>query len=563
MARVIKNTFTPIVSMNIVKSYSDGTSDKTVINKDDVMTLRYNDNGEAKIITGRVSDFTISSNKVTIVNLKNPKDNFSSDVKITTLFMDISEQYQSNVVEIPVNNVLENIGEEIDKISIIPTLEVGINIKYSNETEFISTIKPNMLFKDAVFMAGAGKPDIVGDFEWVAWGYSYNNKTKNVTIDSMYVVPKLGGKAFKIFFKDIIKYTPVDITYVTDPDTLNEIRTAMENDDFAYVKFMTDVDIPITPAGKISTIMIPEGKEVEVDLNGHILNVVSYAFYVNGGVLTLKNTSVKSGKILCNMLGKTYPGIQVQSGKFIMESGIIDTTNIEVPAGQHNWLYGVVCATDGVFEMRGGKVITDEAACISICNGTASGAGSQFIISGDSVLYTKNCCAVYLADNKTVLIKDNARVLGGIIVRMGDIIVQDNGYVEGSSVDVGDGELSDIVVGSGCCLLNPAIVALTGCYNSNTDIGNDLNIIIKKGSTVKSKFSAPLVIGTLNTLYDQNVTVDVESSTSFVKKTDFKNYVILTHDDLAAIVTKDGKTMREEATVTNLTMKINGKKVTV
>ena len=141
------------------------------------------------------------------------------------------------------------------------------------------------------------------------------------------------------------------------------------------------------------------------------------------------------------MPGVAYPAVQVTGGVCTMTGGTIDCTNVEVPEGSYNWMYGVVCSKDGIFNMTGGKIHIAEASCVSITNGTASGIGAQFIIGGKSELVSDEGPAVYNADQKTVVIKDNAVVKGGILARLGTVVVEGNGTVEDYRVS---GEISDL-----------------------------------------------------------------------------------------------------------------------
>ena len=328
----------------------------------------------------------------------------------------------------------------------------------------------------------------------------------------------------------------------------------MQTEDEVFAFLDTDVTIPLRDDGKITTLMVNSGKSLTVDLAGHTINTQAYAFYVNGGELTIRDSSGK-GKITASALNKAYPAVFVNSdGVCTMESGIVDTSEVEVPEGSHNWLYGVACSGNGIFNMTGGQLITKDAAGISITNGTASGEGAQFNISGDAVITSKDGTAIYLADNKEVNISENAVIDGGILVRLGDINVSGNAVVNGHELGSDIYPLGKLVCTSGCSSHDAAILALTGCYNSS--LGNDLNINISGSAKVNGYINNGVDIATLNTKYDQTVNVNIDKSSNVTAAEDIWN--VYNHDQLAEMATEQGKSLPAEANTTTLTIKVDG-----
>ena len=226
-------------------------------------------------------------------------------------------------------------------------------------------------------------------------------------------------------------------------------------------------------------------------------------------------------------------------------------------SSQSNWLYGVVCSGDGVFNMTGGQIITQDAAGISITNGTASGSGAQFNISGDAVITSKDCTAIYLADNKSVNISGKAVINGGVLLRMGDLNVAENAVINGVPASADIYPLGKLVCESGCENHNAAILALTGCYGST--LGNDLNITIKDFAKVNSYKDNAIDIATLNTKFDQKVVVNIGKASN-VKYSD-NLWNVYDHDTLAQMATEQGKTLAPETKQTDLTVIVEGNKV--
>lgn len=341
-------------------------------------------------------------------------------------------------------------------------------------------------------------------------------------------------------------------------NSLYEITSYLEDPEVTTVvaKFNDDITIPDRTDGKVTTTFIPAGKTVELDLNGHTLDVDSYAMYVNGGTLVIKDDTGE-GKIVTRRLDATYPAVMVVTGKCIMESGLIDTTQVEVPEGHNNYMYGVVCSSDGIFEMNGGEIRTYDAACISITNGTAAGYGAKFIIGGDSKLVTTAGAAIYLADNKDVVVKDNAIIEGGIIARMGNIEVKDNAQVINHHEPEEIYDFGKYICQSGTAAVKEAILGLAGCYKTNTD-DNDMDITISGNATVTSTNGAAVAIARLDTKYDQQVRVNIEDSSKLECAAGAELIKVYEYDELAALATASGKTLPAKSVNSDVVITVDG-----
>ncbi len=350
----------------------------------------------------------------------------------------------------------------------------------------------------------------------------------------------------------------VDVV-LTSTESLGEIsKMFTEGVTSVNAKLNADITVPARDDGKISTTMVSDGQKVTLDLNGHHIDTQAYAMYVNtGGELIIEDTSGE-GVITTSLSGVTYPAVYNNGGKVTMNSGTIDTRHPgeDVPfADNNNWMYGIVCSGDGIFEMNGGTIHTDAASCISITNGTSSGEGAQFIIGGDAHLITDNSAAIYLADNKSVIIKDNAVVEGGIIARMGTIEIKDNAKVINEHTEFDD--YGTFLVSSGVVAAAPAVIGLVGCYKTNAGV-NDMDIIVSGNATVESATAEGIVIDRLDTLYDQVVNVTVEDSNNITVPEGFDKVKVREHEELAEIAAASGKTLPDKKVETDVTVTVDG-----
>lgn len=552
MARLIKDTVTADICAKIITRFANGTSTEKLIKVGDIVeNLRYVKNEEICTITGKVVKITTTINKVSMVNLNKPEDYFTKDVILKSIVVDASEQYESKVVAITAREIIEDEGVvDVVKVDHIPYPMIAMDMEYSDGSIKNQSVEIGDILADMDII-----PGITGTFRVAAF-YYINNKSIP-QFKGFYLSPVGGGKAIKAAFENIIGFEEKDAADVTDTKSLAQIANALNESETGnvYATLEVDVDIPKREDGRITTLMVNEGQELTIDLNGHNIDCQAYAFYVNGGTLNITG----DGAIVPHIKNAAYPAVMVASGGVCnMENGVIDTTKVELPEEtDYNWLYGVVCSGDGVFNMTGGKMIIGDAAGISITNGTASGVGAQFNIGGDAVIKSVDCTAIYLADNKSVDISGNAKIEGGILLRLGELTVRENASVVSHEANYECYPLGKLVTESGCESHTGAILAITGIYKS--DLGNDLNIVIKDNATVKSLTGNGIDFATVNTKYDQNVTLNIENSKKISYKQNLWN--IFDHDTLAEMAQAQGKTLAPETNVTNLTVTIDDEQV--
>ena len=558
MARLIKNSITQEISCNVITKFTSGEeSVKHIAIGDIVEDLRYVKDKAIVKVSGKVTDIKYSIQKITKPDPKNPVDTFETDVRIESLIIDASEQYHSNVITVPAMEILEDEGVlDVDRMFVKAHARTLMKMEYSDGRIEDRDLEFGDILKEMKIMTKPGNPDITGDFKLASFIYVSQQGKANIT--GLYLVRLEGSTTLTTaIFDNIIEFIETPQVEVNNPESLADISAALnisENGE-AYATLGVDVTIPPREDGKITTTMINSGQTLHLDLGGHSITTKAYAFYVNGGTLDITG----EGEIDAAMPDKAYPAVFVASdGTCNMESGLIDTTNIQLEEGQVNWMYGVVCSGNGIFNMTGGKIVTAGASGISITNGTASGEGAKFTIGGDAVLESLENAAIYLADNKSVDICDNAIVRGGIVARMGDITVRDNAHVQGHSNPEVVANIGVLATQSGVDPLAGGISALTGVYRS--ELGNDCNIIIKDNAKVTSPLGSAVEVAFVNTVVDQTATATIEKSVNQASK-DGQVWKIYTHDELAALAQEGGKTLNPEVSSTALTVTVDGEVV--
>ena len=344
----------------------------------------------------------------------------------------------------------------------------------------------------------------------------------------------------------------VDVVLASN-ESLVEIARAFNDPEVTEVnaKLTEDITIPVRADGKISTTMISEGQTVNLDLNGHDISCVAYALYGNGATINITG----EGTIKTSIQDKTYPAIYVNGGELnVGPDVVIDTRDFEVEEGHNNWTYGCVSASDGVINVEG-TIHTGAASTVSICNGTSAGEGASFYISGDAHLITDTCAAIYLADNKNLIIEDNAIVDGGIVARMGNIVIKDNAQIKNELTFQDD--IATFINSSGVAALPAAITLCVSCYGTNAG-DNDCDLTIQDNATVSSTNGEAIAVWKFDTLYDQVVNVTVEDSSKLSAKEGSELVKVYEHDELAAIVEAAGKTMKPKAKNADVTVTVDG-----
>lgn len=351
----------------------------------------------------------------------------------------------------------------------------------------------------------------------------------------------------------------VDVV-LTAPDSLREVVSFFADPAVETVnaKLNDDISIPLSDDGKFVSIEIPEGKTVNIDLNGHDITCPAYAMIIDEGATVELTDATGEATIKSGVVDRAVPAIR-NGGTLILDGVNVDTTNVEVEEGHFNWGYGLVNFGSGTIEVRSGHIHTDAASCLSITNGTGTNEGSTFIISGNTVLESDNACAIYMADNKNVILKDNVVVKGGIIARMGNFVIEDNAQVITENTESID-DYGTYLTQSGCIQTVEPIFLAVGCYGSNTT-NNDLNVTIKDNATITSANANAINVYMLDTLYDQTVNINIEDSSKISVPEGKEIWHVYDHDACAEIAAASGKTLKPKAHATALTITMDGETV--
>lgn len=129
MAKIVNSVYTPNLRLIVETIFLNDEATRKVIHiGDTVEDLRYTEDGEIKTVTGVVADITYKMRAVNnrnYVEITKLKSNFSNDVTPVIMITDCSEKYASNVVNVPVREIIEDEGV-LDVKKVNTSLQYGV-----------------------------------------------------------------------------------------------------------------------------------------------------------------------------------------------------------------------------------------------------------------------------------------------------------------------------------------------------------------------------------------------------------------------------------------------------
>ena len=173
MARLINMTSEAVVYVVVQTLLEDGSTLERKFTVGDVVeNLRYAKDGEVEIVSGRITKINYTLPTRVTFNAAKPEDTFSTDVTLVSIEMDCSNQYESNIVTVPMIEVLEDEGvENVERIKFFATLEYKLRLYFSNYSVQETSLQVGDKVDNVKVMLTPGN-DVTGTFEIVAFGYA-------------------------------------------------------------------------------------------------------------------------------------------------------------------------------------------------------------------------------------------------------------------------------------------------------------------------------------------------------------------------------------------------------
>ena len=462
MARMIKIEKSFILGMKLYTMFEDGNSNIKIFKiGDTVENLRYVENEEIKIVSGKIIDIKYTMKTKLSWNKNKPEDKLAEDLTINSIIIDASSQYSSKVVEVPALEILEFENEaNVQRMKFEPFIEYDITLHYSNYVSTHANIMVGDVFdKVRIINANDVGNDITGKFTVIAFGYTNSNGKLNVNTI-----------AFKNMETDQIVVTEfnyiIDLnevyTYNINNDNINTLLANINSGDTVTIdelnsignKVQLDKDVnlilnnEVIADGSADSGIIISGK-VQISGNGKLVNNTPYDSNHSKGVISVIN----DGEVIIDGIGiEAALDDPVNNGQF----GIVLYDNSKITINSGNFRTGWYCVSG-----NGSKTSENAETIIN---------GGNFVSTSDYVLYHPH---------KGKLIINNGNFTGAA-----GCIAANDGYIEinGGNFNVtGTGNTGEFNDGTGnldnaCINLNSKYGDITARINGGNFVGR--NIIV-------------------------------------------------------------------------------------
>ena len=174
MARIVSTDINPIVTAVFQTVKTDGSVINMEFKKDDTVSdLRYICDEEVAKVSGRISaiNYDIRPTVRTYTELTKLRSNFASDVVMSTVDVDASEQYRADVVPVIAREVVENEGvTDVERMKYFLKFAAQFTISLTDGTVNTFTLTEGDDVKNLVYL-GDGK-ELTIDGKLVAMKYN-------------------------------------------------------------------------------------------------------------------------------------------------------------------------------------------------------------------------------------------------------------------------------------------------------------------------------------------------------------------------------------------------------
>lgn len=442
MARLIKNVKSITLGVTLSTVHEDSTVDRHYKIGDVVEGLRYVENEEIKTVSGKITDITYTMASKISWNKKNPTNALPVDMILGNIIIDASEKFESNIVTVPIKEIVEFADEtDVTRMKYTPFIVCDMEMHYSDLSVKNVSVQVGDSFDHVRIIDPANiGTDFIGRYQIIGFAYTVVSGKINIT-----------GIAFQNL--DTMEFLVTDFGYILN---LNEV--------YSY---------DITDGAAIEEVLskIADGDSIvidgSVDTTGHLINITKKDIYLTinedlvadggnvsgikvsgGGKLTISG----SGKIVNNTPydNKHSSGVVkvVKDSELVINDGGVQAVIETDPAGKGQ--FGICVYENAALTINGGEFTTGWY-CVS-GNGNAENKDSVITIN-DGVFKSIADYAIYHPQNGKLVINggDISGAAGALAVNNGEIEI--NGGVfsvlgNGNTGNWGDGTsgLTDVAI---------------------------------------------------------------------------------------------------------------------
>ena len=403
MARMIKSTRSMTLGAKLSTVFQDATvADHELKIGDVIENLRYVDNEEIVVVSGKITDIKYTMASKLTWNKKNPADTLAKDMTLESITIDASSQYESKIVTVPVKEIVEFEEEKnVARMKYEPFITYEMELSYSDRT----TNKVNVCIGDTFDNVKIIDPDnigtdITGKFKVIGFAYAVANNAINITGIAFENIES--GEQVVADFQYILELNEVysyNITNTTElattiaklaaGDSITITGTVDTSNNHPITITQKNIDITInenivTDGANTSGIRVANGGSVILSGTGKVVNSTPYDKNHGSGVIGV----LAGGEIVFNGSGVSAviaedTANKGQFGVCVYGDGKVTVNNGEFEAG---WYCisgnGSTTNADSVIEINDGTftsvadyaIYHPQAGKLIINGGTISGA---------------------------------------------------------------------------------------------------------------------------------------------------------------------------------------------
>lgn len=239
MARNVGTTVVPEITLHVDTIKQDGTVSERLFKIEDMITnLRYAANGKVNKISGRIANikYNVAKTKRLYTSVAKAKSWFQYDVTAESITVDASTVNHSNLVEIPIDDLLEEEGDE-DVKRLKYYLSYGINmevVRSDDEVYNFNLIEGDIL--NNITYLFKGDETVLPTAKLIAI------KRNGTTLNPTSIVLNLNNKLREIKIEQLVNIGEVSKPITVAGSIMSSIKADTDEEQVLYVDAGTYVE---------------------------------------------------------------------------------------------------------------------------------------------------------------------------------------------------------------------------------------------------------------------------------------------------------------------------------
>ena len=377
MARMIKNVKSMTLGVELATVFENGTKTIRPFKIGDVVeNLRYVDNGEIVIVSGRITDLTYTMATKLAWNKKTPTNSLAKDMTLVNITIDASSEYNSKIVNIPLKEIVE-FEEETDvvRMEFTPFITYDMELHYSDyRVERVSVQSGDKFDNVRIINPANVGVDFTGKYQVIGFAYNVVGGIINVTGIAFHNLET--DENLVTDFEYILALNEVYIYQINSPEAIAEVIENLSEGDTVEINNVVDTtgnaivinkpnieiamkDAIITDGSNTSGIRVTNGS-LTLTGNAQVVNNTAYDKDHSSGVISVKaggeiifNGSGVSAVIEDDPVNKGQFGVCVHdNGKVTVNDGLFETGWYCISGN------GSTTNADSVIEINGGEFVS-------------------------------------------------------------------------------------------------------------------------------------------------------------------------------------------------------------